>query len=94
MERLRGHRCSSLAQNACRLVDLDQVAIRVTDVGTDFAAVILWLGQEFRAPLANHSRYTLAISARRTSLVTFMITGSRSTRTWPSNSVRAGGSRR
>src|SRR6266478_1123559 len=37
--------------------DLDQVAIRVTDVGADLAAVILWLGEELRAlgqPLLVH----------------------------------------
>ena len=34
---------------ACRLADLDQVTIRVADVGADLAAVILGLGQELGA---------------------------------------------
>jgi hypothetical protein len=39
-----------LAPQACGLPDFNQVPIRVADVGTDFAAVILRLGEELRAP--------------------------------------------
>ncbi len=39
----------SRAQPCCRLTDLDQVTVRVTDVGAYLVGMVLWLGEELGA---------------------------------------------
>jgi hypothetical protein len=36
----------SRAQPCCRLTDLDQVTVRVADVGAYFVGMVLWLGED------------------------------------------------
>src|SRR5215831_167530 len=44
-----GRNCSAAGLRLSRLTDLDQVAVGVPDVGTDFAPVIFRLGKELHA---------------------------------------------